>query len=196
MLLNEDVRGLGQRARVHWRNPHVSRLFWDLHSVYLRHVRPVTADHPYYFVNLSGSGFGRPMTTDAVDEALSRALRRMHLRPDATRGLSPHAMRHRYAQALVDAHIPPQFIQICLHHRSLASQLTYTRPFPHQIAAALEAAAIRIDLGLADFNPSALGVKWRSDPLGIFSTTAPDIPAHIAGDVRATPAHSTEDLGD
>lgn len=176
MLLPEDVRGSGQRSRVFWRNPKIGQLFAKLHGIYVQQVRPRTARHPFYFVNLSGAGYGRPMTLDAVDDAFTRALRRLGLAPDATAGLAPHAMRHAYAQALVDAQVRPEVIQTCLHHVSLASQTVYTRPMPHQVAQVLQLASKRIERGERDFDPSALGIKWRSDPLGIFTTTAVQVP--------------------
>jgi integrase len=176
LLLSESVYGGGRRTRVFWRNPDVGRLFWDLHKIYIEHVRPKLAQHPYYFVTLSGPQTGRPMTRDAADEAFARALHRLGLQPSASEGLAPHSMRHRYAQALVDLKLNPTAIQICMHHHSLASQIPYTKPLPGRLAAMLAAAAEKIEHGVADFDPSSLGIKWRSDPLGIFSATSPIVP--------------------
>ncbi len=61
MLLDEQTRFTGPRTRIYWRNPEVGRLFWQLHQVYIKLVRPKRTNHPYYFVSLSGTGEGRPM---------------------------------------------------------------------------------------------------------------------------------------
>ncbi|TDY23501.1 phage integrase family protein [Paraburkholderia sp. BL6665CI2N2] len=170
MLLDETTRITGPRTRVYWRNLEAGRLFWQLHKVYISIVRPKRTNHPYYFVSLSGTSIGRPMTIDTVDDAFERALARMDLSPDASAGLNPHGMRHLYAQELVDAGVDPAVIQICLHHTSVASQITYTRPTPGRLVDILKKAADKIDQGHLDFDPSSLGIRWKSDPLGIFVT--------------------------
>lgn len=176
VALNESSRPRGRYDRVHWITRHAGRFFWGLHTLYVTQIRPKTARHPYYFVNLSRSAYGRPMTIDALDDAFARALRRLGLVPDASQGLSPHAMRHRYGHALVEGNIEPKAIQLCMHHKHPASHLIYTRPSPQQLTEALQKAYAKIEAGVADFDPSSLGIKWRSDPLGIFSTSNPDLP--------------------
>lgn len=175
MLLSEETRLTGPRTRVYWRNPQAGRLFWELHRIYIQAIRPKHTKHPYYFVSLSGQDVGRPMTIDSVDDAFRRALARMDLVPDASIGLSPHCLRHLYAQELVDAGLSSAFIQICLHHTSLASQAVYTRPLPSRVAEVLSRAAEKIDRGELNFDAASLGITWKSDPLGIFSTTAPEL---------------------
>jgi integrase len=171
ILLDEQTRLTGPRTRVYWRNPEAGCLFWQLHRVYMTLARPKRTSHPYYFVSLSGSGEGRPMTVDAVDDSFARALSRMDLSPDASAGLAPHCMRHLYAQELVDAGLDPAVIQMCLHHLSVASQIVYTRPTPGRLAEILAKAAEKIDRAQLDFDASSLGIRWKSDPLGIFATS-------------------------
>lgn len=180
MLLSEETRISGPRTRVFWRNPEAGYLFWELHRIYIQSLRPRQTSHPYYFVSLSGQGHGRPMTIDAADDAFARALARMDLRPDASLGLSPHCMRHLYAQELVDAGLNPAVIQLCLHHTSVASQAVYTRPLPGRVAEVLARAAQKIERGELDFDASSLGIKWKSDPLGIFTATSPWLPPSAA----------------
>jgi hypothetical protein len=134
------------------------------------------------------------MTRDAADDAFARATRRLGLSPDASLGLSPHAMRHRYAQDLVDLKLNPGAIQVCLHHRSPASQLAYTRPMPHQIARMFASVGEKIETGVADFDPSSLGITWRSDPLGIFTMTAPVIPPELMIPLSTAPGSANEEL--
>lgn len=179
VALNESSRSRGRFDRVHWITRHAGRFFWALHTLYVTQIRPKTAKHPYYFVNLSRSAYGRPMTIDAIDDAFARALRRLRLLPDASQGLSPHAMRHRYGQALVEGDIKPKAIQLCMHHRHPASHHIYTRPSPQQLTEVLQKAFSKIEAGVADFDPSSLGIKWRSDPLGLFSTSNPDLPSEL-----------------
>jgi len=186
LAMEEDVPGLGPRSRVYWLNPLAGQLFWEAHRYYLAHVRSRFQHHPYYFVNLSGDGYGRPMTIDAVDESFGRALRRLGLSASAAAGLSPHAMRHSYAQALTEANLRPQIIQICMHHRCLSSQNVYTRPWPHQISSALSIAEAKIQRGIKDFDPSGLGLHWNSDPLGIFGLVDPRVPSTVLRGSRVT----------
>ena len=183
VLLDEAAPERCQRSRVYWRNKDAGLLFWALHCVYVNEIRPKDAPNPYYLTSLAGPYRGMPMTLAAIDQAFATGLARLGLRQDASMGLSPHCMRHAYGQALSNAGVKPEALQVCLHQTNPASQLVYTRPFPVAISEELARAERRIaeraggvdltalDLTALDLN--ALGVRPRSDPIGIFSAVAP-----------------------
>ena len=181
LLLDENVPRLGQRTRVYWQTSAIGHTFWELHSVYMRHERPAAATHPYYFVSLDRSSYGGPWTEDGAQDAFRRAMRRMGLEADSSAGLCRHAMRHRFAQYLVDLQVEPERIQVILHHQNAASQECYARCRPGDVARALEAAGRKTEGGLADFDPGNLGVHWRSDPMRIFRRSAVRPPPEAPG---------------
>jgi integrase len=156
---------------VQWIAPQLRELFVLLHGVYVRHVRPKGLDHPYYFVSLSQGEFGEPWTVGGFNAAFATAMRKIGEAPDSDRGRNPHGLRHLYGQTLTDLGLSPRVIQHAMHHRSILSQLAYTKPSPQRAIEALEAArrfnAPGHSVGL---EPSMLqNYQWRSDPLGIFA---------------------------
>lgn len=57
-----------------------------------------------------------------------------------------------------------------MHHKSIESQLVYTKPSPEKIRNALNtAAAAPPDLASIDYESELLSYNWRSDPLKIFA---------------------------
>lgn len=176
VLLDENLPGEGERSRVYWQSSEHGKLFWKLHSIYIEHIRPQVAAHPYYFVSLSSTTWGSPWTEDATKSAFRNALARMGLRPDASLGLCRHAFRHRLAQRLVDGRVSPQIIQVVLHHCSLTSQLAYTRPTPAKVHRTLERADAKLSSRVRGLDVRAEdGIRWRTDPLGIFEEPARDL---------------------
>lgn len=155
---------------VYWIWPEFRELFTALHSLYIQHVRPVGCGHPYYFVSLGQSEFGQPWTVGAFNEAFRSALNRIGERADAERGINPHGLRHLYGQTLTDLGVRPEVIQYAMHHKSIESQMVYTKPTPEKINASLQA-AFRFNQGRgAPIDVSALETyEWRSDPLKIFA---------------------------
>ena len=159
-------------SRLQWISPEFRELFRVLHGIYVRYVRPTALNHPYYFVSLSQGQFGQPWTVGAFDDAFKSALQRIGEQPDAEQGLNPHGLRHLFGQTLTDMGLSPLIIQHAMHHRSIESQLAYTKPPPEKVSQALTAAAARFntDDPRLRIEPSALETyEWKSDPLKIFA---------------------------
>ncbi len=154
-----------------WVNGQKRRLFYHLYNVYRDYVLPTGLDHPYLFVSLSHGEFGQPWTVGAFNDAFNEALRRIGEEPDAERGLNPHGLRHLYGQTLVEMGMPPLVIQHAMHHRSIESQLIYTKPSTERVRQMLEAASrFNSDDGFVlPGNNGLLEYNWRSDPLKLFS---------------------------
>ena len=169
VMLEETVPHVGKRTRVYWQNAAIGQLFWKLHGIYMRHVRPTVTSHPYYFVSLDRGAFGEPWTDAAAQDAFAAALRRMRLEQSSSAGLCRHAMRHRLGRWLVTRGIAPQIIQVFLHHQNLASQAAYSHRAPGDVGRALAAAAANRESGVADFLADDLGLSWKSDPLDLFA---------------------------
>lgn len=162
---------------VQWINGSQKSLFYHLFRIYRDHVLPTGLDHPYLFVSMSHGEFGRPWTVGAFNDAFNEALRRIGEEPDAERGLNPHGLRHLYGQTLVDMGMKPLVIQHAMHHKSIESQVGYTKPSADRVRQMLEAASqFDSDTGFVfpDDN-GLLGYNWRSDPLRLFA------PWHLGG---------------
>lgn len=156
---------------VHWLAPEFAALFEFLHRIYIREIRPNVKDHPYYFVSLDRDNLGKPWTPNAFRQAFIEAVTRIGLNADRDIGVNPHGLRHRYGQTLVDMALPPQIIQYAMHHRSLESQLVYTRPTPDRVDQTLRAAAQRFENSNGSwisFDDVAVS-NWRSDKLQLFT---------------------------
>lgn len=147
LLLNEVVAGVGQRTRVVWLVPEVGRLFWRLHAVYLAHARPIASSHPYYFSSSSNLSIGTPWTLDSAEDAFDRSLKKIGLKPDASKGLCMHGFRHRGKHWMDLAGVSATDQQAVLHHQSIRSQAEYGRVGPIEVAELLRKAGSQPDVG-------------------------------------------------
>lgn len=137
----------GSYALVRWMPSSAGLFFFQLYSMYIKHVLPPNLDHPFLFVNLSGEHRGRPLKRNAYYDSLSRAVRKIGLTSSKSQGTTSHGLRHAYAQDLQDAKLDPKVIMTCLHHGSMSSQETYTRPGAAQVSRVLDDAAEQLRVG-------------------------------------------------
>lgn len=128
-------------ANVYWLDDRAARSFWALHRMYVRHVRPPEARHPFLFCTHSGPTRGAPYPYDQYVRRFAAAVARIGLTCEKARGTSPHGMRHAYGRDLKQAGVADAFIQIAMHHRSPDSQKVYTTPELREARAALSAAS-------------------------------------------------------
>lgn len=102
-------------------------LFFELWRLYLIHQRvnaPKSASHPYAFTSRNG----QPYSIKSYYEARKRAVERIGLIYSKDEGTTPHGDRHRYGQNLAESGVSPIAIRNAMHHKSLESQYTYTKP--------------------------------------------------------------------
>lgn len=115
-----------QFAQVHWFPTFWGEVFLALYRRYVS-LRPKVTTHPYLFLSDRKPQRGAPYTVDAFWEAHQVAVRRIGLDASKYDGTTPHAHRHAYAEALVEAGLDELTIQTFLHHRSIHSQEVYTQ---------------------------------------------------------------------
>ena len=72
------------------------------------------------------------------------ALKRIGLEPNKAVGLDPHGHRHNYGRRLERAGLNPLVIRRCLHHKSLESQVPYTRKAQQEISDELNQATLQL----------------------------------------------------
>ncbi len=120
-------------ATVHWIDPRAGALFWKLHCLYIRNIRPLSCDHPYYFVNLDPHHCGRPWRVSSLIETFANAVKKIGLTPTKRHGTVPHGARHFYGQCAADMKIPPRVRQVMMHHRHILSQGRYQIPNPERV---------------------------------------------------------------
>lgn len=158
-------------ASVQWISARQRMLFYSLYRIYRDVVLPISGNHPYLFISTSQTEFGQPWTIGAFNDAFGQALTRIGERADAADGLNPHGLRHLYGQTLVDMAMPPLIIQHAMHHKSIESQLVYTKPSAERVRATLEAASqFTINSDSENQNIELLDQHWQSDPLRILSS--------------------------
>ncbi len=80
--------------------------------------------HPYAFTNAQG----QPYTHVAFRRAHRLAVERIGLEYAKELGTTPHGHRHAYGQRLNAAKATPLQIRLAMHHQSIESSKTYTKP--------------------------------------------------------------------
>lgn len=135
-----DVGAPHYYAVVRWFPSHWGKVFWKLYQAYVQEVLPTGLDHPYLFVNLSnGKHLGSMYTLSAYYDNHSAAMDRIGIKASKPDGTSSHGFRHAYGHSLEFAGVSDKVIQVCMHHKSLASQGVYTLPDAAEVNLALEA---------------------------------------------------------
>lgn len=94
--------------------------------------------HPYLFVNIANAAHGgEPVKYGNVQKAFERACARVHLEPHIA-GRSVHGLRRFYENVLENQFgLPPELIQVMMHHKSIMSQEAYKRTAPARVHEAL-----------------------------------------------------------
>lgn len=151
---------------VRWFPSEWGTVFWQLYSLYVRHVLPRGLTHPYLFVTLDhGPHHGKPYRLGAYHRNLAAAVERIGLSVDKGQGTTSHGLRHAYGQSLEIAGVGTKIIQSCMHHKSPVSQEVYTRPERERVRAELEAARSRLSGPLAaNLQPTGLPMLPARDP--------------------------------
>ena len=84
----------------------------------------------------AGRGREGHVTRQAAHAMLARIARRA-----GVEGAHPHALRHSFAKALLDAGVPLDRVALLLGHSRLDTTARYTRPTPEDLEAAVERVA-------------------------------------------------------
>jgi integrase len=110
-------------------------LFYELFQIYMKmRVEPLPGrEHPFLFTDRNGD----PLQLKTYTQAYERAIRKIGMTPLLEYGGSPHCHRHSYGQRLADCKVDPLTIKYCMHHSSLESQETYTKPNMNKIRSSL-----------------------------------------------------------
>jgi site-specific recombinase XerD len=125
--------------RAIWFMPQYGRWFKELWDEYLRQIVGISRTHPWAFVNLDREPIGAPYTIDKFQRAHAAACERIGLQAAKALGTTPHGHRHAFGQRLKQAGLDPAYIKLFMHHKSVNSQQSYTRPTPEQTRQALAA---------------------------------------------------------
>ncbi|MFQ6576081.1 hypothetical protein [Pseudomonas sp. UM16] len=116
----------GYGADFYWLVPQMGILFAKLHRKYMHELRSNATDaHPYYFINVKDSDFGRPLTMSNLTKSFYRAAARVGLRASDP-GVNPHGARHFYGHfAASFLNIPEHTLQLMMRHASVQSTRIY-----------------------------------------------------------------------
>ena len=164
--------------RVHWFPTDYGKVFMLLWKSYQKYRASVVCHHPYAFISFHHKSFGNPYTLNAFHQSYASGLKRINLTPNKSEGLDPHGHRHNYGKRLEQANISPFVISRCLHHKSLDSQLVYTKKAEQEVSDALNKATQQ--LTNPQFKVEAL--NWEKlteygfsdiDPYGYFTGKNP-----------------------
>lgn len=166
--------------RVQWFPADYGKVFMLLWKTYQKYRASVECHHPYAFISFHHTSFGNPYTLNAFHQSYAAGLKRINLVPNKSEGLDPHGHRHNYGKRLEQANINPLVISRCLHHRSLDSQLVYTKKAEQEVSEALNKATQQ--LANPEFKVEAL--NWEKlteygfsdiDPHGYFTGQHPKL---------------------
>lgn len=130
--------------RASWFDPVYGKWFLQLWERYMRQVAAIDRNHPFAFVNLHRDPVGGMYTLDSFKKAHKAAVLRIGLPYGKLYGTTEHGHRHSYAQRLRRGGVEALMIQKFMHHCSIESQETYTRPTLTEGTDALAAAAQRM----------------------------------------------------
>ncbi|EKS31067.1 site-specific integrase [Afipia felis] len=113
---------------VYWSEPQPAQEFLELTAMLLnlRRQHPTTTHHPYFFINTSNNEYGgQPLKYSNTMKAFERACVRVDLEPHMA-GRTLHGFRHFYRDNLRKRlKLPPEIIQVMMHHKSVVSQEDY-----------------------------------------------------------------------
>lgn len=147
-----DKRNLS--ADVYFLHESYAHLFWEMYILYMDNYRPKMireyqsehgTDHPFLFVaagedRRTGKSYvGAPYSMAAYDYAFNQALSRLEKKlgkmipRGRDYGMNPHALRHNYAKAMMEAGVPDTIIQQTMHHRTINAQDAYKQLSPERI---------------------------------------------------------------
>jgi hypothetical protein len=136
--------------RASWFDPVYGKWFLQLWVRYMKQVAAIDRNHPFAFVNLHREPIGVMYALDSFKKAHKAAVLRIGLPYGKAHGTTEHGHRHSYAQRLRRGGVEPLMIQEFMHHCSIESQETYTRPTLAEGSAALAAAAQRMRATASD----------------------------------------------
>lgn len=111
---------------------------WRLYLTYQRHSDH--GNHPFAFTSRTGAA----LSIKGYNQALRRAVRRIHLPFSKEAGTTAHAHRHAYGQALANAGADSLIIRNAMHHNSIESQQAYTGLTEKQMRFHLDALASEV----------------------------------------------------
>lgn len=154
---------------VNWTHEWAGELFWMLWRPYMVQRFRLNPDHPFAFVTRTG----KPYSIDAFMDAHEKAVKRIGLVPGKMLGTTPHGHRHAYGRRLARWGVSPETIMRSMHHKSMESQLVYTRPSSEEAKREIAAALLRAESegrGLLP-PPNLIGLGFKDvDPWGVSSS--------------------------
>jgi hypothetical protein len=159
---------------VYWFPRFWGRLFKLLWDLYMLKIGPLHRSHPFAFISFDDGCFGEPYSIDAYRKAHLRAVERIGLIPSKMEGTTPYGHRHAYGRRLLMAEIDPVIRRICMHHKSIESQLVYMETHVGEVTRTLEEATPRLE-GISPLQLPAFTTYGFEDvdPLGLFSGPHP-----------------------
>jgi len=110
---------------VHWSNPTMGKLFYELHLLYMKERLNSPIDTPYYFITLSGKNYGQDFTLNALKFQFYSYAKKIGLdRQDS--GINLHGLRHFYGYYCANIlKLNKDTTQRMMHHRSVNSTEVY-----------------------------------------------------------------------
>lgn len=166
--------------QVQWFPVDYGKVFMSLWKNYQKYRASIDCHHPYAFISFHHSALGNPYTISAFHDNYANGLKRIGLEPNKAEGLSPHGHRHSYGRRLERSGLNPLVIRRCLHHKSLDSQIPYTRKGQKEISDEL----INATLQLANPESKVQALDWKAlvehgfndiDPQGYFTGRYPKL---------------------
>lgn len=115
------------RSESFWCSWEAGQEFVRLHREYMKIRRQAGDIHPYYFISLSKNRFGEPLALDQIRENFYTNCKRIGLRPNRRKGISPHGARHHYGWYLTELlQMPAEYRQVAMGHASVLSTMNYS----------------------------------------------------------------------
>ena len=126
-------------ADIFWLVPEAGIMFWQLHEEYMQRRLRIAGDHPYYFINLTGTAAGEPMTAKNIQQIFLRISNKV----GAPTGFY-HSLRHFYGYTAINVlkkvgkgglleNLSLAEVRVMMRHRAESSTSVYAQPSASRI---------------------------------------------------------------
>ena len=119
VCFREDNENEARAKNAEYRSAKISKDTFEFLMDYLARYRKILQHQDYLFVNIMGDGIGKPLKVDSVYDMLERMEKKTGVK------ITPHMLRHYFANMRKDAGWQLEMISQALGHKHLDTMVKY-----------------------------------------------------------------------